>query len=141
MRVRNFVVSILGLSIALAAAPANAQTCPTVNTQPVFCSGTNGCTGSATRYFCTGPYTTNQNTCACSSTVKCCGNTVGPGLMSCGTLCAGCQTDEKPSPEMAEVRKTGESNRREVGPTKATVAAVQPKVIPVSAGPGGGGDR
>lgn len=139
------VAGILGLGLAVAA-PASAW-CPIPTEQPVYCSGTNGCTGSTFRYTCSGLGTTNY-TCggACSADIKCCGNAVGKQRMGCEELCAGCQGDGKAAREVA-CRYSGAltvakaEKPKEDGPRKAAPAAVQARATaPAASGrPAGDG--
>ncbi len=138
MRKHKIVGALLGLSLVVAAVPARANGVCIVPHQPaVFCSGTNGCTGSATTYNCYG-YTSSQ-TCSCSATVSCCGHAVGPALMACGTSCVGCQPDGR---TLAKAGKPKSASPTEVRPTKAAPAALQPKATtPAAIGPTDGRDR
>jgi hypothetical protein len=133
----QMIWAVLGLSFTVAA-PARADLCIVAHQQAVFCSGTNGCTGSATSYNCYG-YGTAQ-TCSCYN-VSCCGHAVGPDSMTCGTQCTGCQPDGKTTPQVAKnagTQKTASRQRTNQGrPTQAASPSKATK--PVGVGPTDGG--
>lgn len=143
MRRHRIVAIIFGLLLAAGAAPAQAQVCIIPHGQEVFCSGTDGCTGQATRYTCYG-YGTPQSTCggSCVGTITCCGNSIGPSLVTCGQQCAGCQPDKSDKPQVAEVTNIKDVKPKKVGLSKTVSAASHQKPTTNSVvGTGAGGHR
>lgn len=124
---------------------APAQSCawtPVPFQIPVFCTGTDGCTGSTTRYGCRG-YGTVTTPAHPAGPIVCCGFNMGYGLVNCASTCAGCVRDRDGLSRVASARQ---ANDESAGKPTAVESKRSPRAAnPLSTGatpgtaPGGGG--